>query len=175
MWRSAPKTVITLLLGALLAALMGLLLPVPSAQASGDDYPYRTQTNVSASDRWGFTQRQCVSFAAWRMEQRGHRINNGTQHWGSGYHWDEAARAIGKRVTATPKVGAIAQWNANESSKYYAPNGGIGTIKSGSQGHVAYVSKLYSDGSVLIEQYNMSGNRAYSLMRVKAPRYIYVY
>jgi surface antigen len=156
-------------------ALLGLALPAAPASASGDDYPYRTQTNVNATDRWGFTERQCVSFVAWRMEQTRHTIHNGTGHWGSGYHWDDAAQALGKKVTATPKVGAVAQWNANESSRYYASNGAIGTIKAGAYGHVAYVSRVYSDGSVQIEQYNMSGNRAYSTMHVKAPRYIYVF
>ena len=33
---------------------------------------------------------------------------------------------------------------------------------------------VYSDGSVKVEQYNVGGNRAYSVMRVKAPRYIYI-
>jgi surface antigen len=35
------------------------------------------------------------------------------------------------------------------------------------------VTHVYSDGSVQIEQYNMSGTRSYSTMRVKAPRYLY--
>jgi surface antigen len=109
------------------------------------------------------------------MEQTRHTIHNTSGHWGSAYHWDEAAVALHKTVTHTPKVGAVAQWNAGEASRYYATNGAIGTIKAGAYGHVAYVSRVYSDGSVQIEQYNMSGNRAYSTMHVKAPRYVYVY
>ena len=173
MWRS-KKTFSTLVLGALLAAILGLLLPAPSALASGDDYPYRAAAG-NPSDPWGFTERQCVSFVAWRLKQRSHPISNSSQHWGSAYNWDNAAAAMHKTITHTPKVGAIAQWNQNEKSAYYPSGGGVGTIQAGPQGHVAYVSKVYSDGSVQIEQYNMSGNRAYSIMRVKAPRYIYDY
>ena len=172
MWRS--RSVSTLALLALLVALLSLVLPAAPASAAGDDYKWRTDT-TNANDDYGFTRRQCVSFVGWRLHQHSHTINNGTQHWGSAYHWDEAAKALNKRITTTPKVGAIAQWNASESSKYYASNGGVGTIKAGSQGHVAWVNKVYSDGSVQIEQYNMSGNRAYSTMHVKAPRYIYVF
>ena len=39
----------------------------------------------------------------------------------------------------------------------------------------SYVSGAYSDGSVQIEQHNMFGYRSYSIMHVKAPRYIYDY
>ena len=159
----------------LLALVLALLSPLfgGAAHASGDDYPYRTDT-TNGADPWGFTKRQCVSFVASELSQHGHRIANSTQHWGSAYHWDEAARALGKRIASTPKVGAVAQWNANERSAYYAPTGGVGTITAGPYGHVAYVTNVYSDGSVRIEQYNMSGNRSFSAMRVKAPRYLYV-
>jgi surface antigen len=157
---------------ALLAALVSPLFASP-ALASGNDYPYRYDTQNRA-DRWGFTTRQCVSFAAWRLEQGRHPISNKTNVWGNAYHWDDAARARHIPVSSRPKVGSIAQWNANERSAYYAPNGGVGTITAGGYGHVAYVAKVYSDGSVLIEQYNMSGNRSYSTMRVKAPRYLYL-
>ena len=155
---------------ALLAGLFSLAMP---AQAAGDDYPYKNDT-VNRSDRWGFTTRQCVSFAAWRLQQRSHPISNSGNAWGNASHWDDAARARRVTISTRAKVGAIAQWNANERSAYYAPSGGVGTITAGSYGHVAYVKYVYSDGSALIEQYNMSGNRSYSTMRVKAPRYLYL-
>jgi surface antigen len=161
------------LLSALLLVLALLALTPGSAQAAGDDYRYKADTTQKV-DPWGYTMRQCVSFVAWRMYQYKHPIPNATQHWGSAYHWDEAAKALGKGVTTRPKVGAIAQWNANETSAYYGANGAMGTVRAGAYGHVAYVMGVYSDGSVKVEQYNMSGNRAYSQMRVKAPRYIYI-
>jgi len=162
---------------------VGLLMSASPARAwtYSDDYPYRTQTNASAADKWGFTQRQCVSYAAWRVNKSGHSfynktVKNGkTYYWGNAKDWDNTAAALGKTVTRTPKVGAIAQWNAYEASAYYPSGGGSGTIKAGAYGHVAVVAKVLSYGKVLIRQYNMSGNRSYSEMVVKAPRYIYAY
>ena len=155
----------------------GLALPAvataPIALAS-DDYPYRADTTRSA-DPWGFTKRQCVSFAAFRLAQHRHAISN-TQHWGNAYNWDTAARNRGMAVSTRPVVGSIAQWNAWERSGYYA-NGSRtinGSVQAGSYGHVAYVTAVYTDGSATIEQYNMTGARTYSAMHVKAPRYLYI-
>src|SRR5262249_7198319 len=138
-----------------------------------DDYPYRSQSDFYAVDKWGFTERQCVSFAAWRLSQHGHTINN-SDNWGSAYSWDDTARRLGYTVTTTAHVGAVAQWNADEGGAYYGKGSATpnGTFTAGGYGHVGYVKYVYSDGSALVEQYNMGGNRAYSVMRVKAPRYI---
>ena len=160
-----------LVVAALLAALLSPFA-APSAHASGNDYPYRTDTTNSA-DPWGFTKRQCVSFAAWELAQRGRAISNKSNTWGSAYHWDEAARLKGVRLGVTPVVGAIAQWNSNERSAYYPVSGGVGYLQAGAYGHVAVVIKTYADKSAVVEQYNMSGTRAYSTMHIKAPRYLY--
>jgi surface antigen len=157
---------------ALVCALLSPLLPLTAAEASGDDYPYRTDT-TNRADPWGFTKRQCVSFAAWELYQHGHPIRNSTQHWGSAYHWDDAARSLRKVISRRPKVGAIAQWNAGERTTYYTSSG-TGWIQAGPYGHVAYVTAVYRDGSVRVEQYNMNRSRAFSAMRVKAPRYLYI-
>jgi surface antigen len=145
-----------------------------SAFAAGDDYPYRAYTS-NVSDRWGFTVRQCVSFVAWREAQAGHPVSNANQHWGSAYNWDNTARARSVWISSRPRVGAIAQWNENERSAWYANGSSVanGTITAGGYGHVAWVRAVYADGSALIEQYNMFGSRSYSTMRVKAPRYLY--
>ena len=145
-----------------------------TAFAAGDDYPYRAYTS-NVSDRWGFTVRQCVSFVAWREAQAGHPVNNYTQHWGSAASWDNTARALGVWISSRPRVGAIAQWNGYEHSAWYANGSSVpnGTVTAGGYGHVAWVKAVYADGSALIEQYNMFGNRSYSTMHVKAPRYLY--
>jgi surface antigen len=141
------------------------------AVRTGNDYPYASAT-TNANDKWGFTERQCVSFAAWRLARNGHPIDNDTQHWGSAYQWDEAARAQGVRVSSTPHVGAIAQWNVGEGGTVWM-NGGKGHFTAGEYGHVGYVAAVYSDGSALIEQYNVQGNREYSVLRMTAPRYLF--
>jgi surface antigen len=146
-----------------------------TAQPSGtDDYPYRDAVG-NPSDPWGFTERQCVSFAAWRLAQHGRTISN-SDNWGSALTWDDTARRLGDTVTRTARVGAIAQWNADESSPYYGPGSATanGTFVAGGYGHVGWVKAVYSDGSALVEQYNMGGNRSYSVMRVKAPRYLLI-
>jgi surface antigen len=145
-----------------------------AAFAAGDDYPYRAYTS-NASDRWGFTVRQCVSFVAWREAQAGRPLNNATQHWGSALNWDNTARARGVWISTRPRVGAIAHWNAGERSAWYANGSSVpnGSVTAGGYGHVAWVRAVYADGSALIEQYNMFSNRSYSTMRVKAPRYLY--
>jgi len=170
---------------AALTALLAVLAPARPAAAATDDYPWRTDT-TNSNDTFGFTKRQCVSYAAWRLYKAGHRINNRTvkngktYYWGSAYRWDSTAAALGKPIRtysrygkAAPRVGSIAHWNAGETSKYYA-NGGVGTYKAGSYGHVAWVAAVYSDGSVLVRQYNGTGTRTYSTMRVKAPRYLVI-
>jgi surface antigen len=158
-----------------LTAVMALMTLVASpASASGDDYPWRTSTTNSL-DRWGFTQRQCVSFVAWREAQAGREMNNAEQHWGSALNWDEAAARLGVRIGTRPVVGAIAHWNAGERSPWWANGSSTanGYIQAGAYGHVGFVKQVNSDGSALVEQYNLSGNRSYSLTRVKAPRYLY--
>src|SRR3954454_8933046 len=103
-----------------------------SAFAAGDDYPWRTST-TNAADRWGFTQRQCVSFVAWREVQAGHSVNNVTQHWGSALNWDNVARARGIRISGRGRVGAIAHGNAGERSAWYAtgPRTANGYVQAG--------------------------------------------
>ena len=148
---------------------------ISPASAVGDDYPWRLDTTQSA-DRWGFTKRQCVSFVAWRMAQRGHPLDNATQGWGDAHTWDDAARRLGYGIGSKPVPGSIAHWNAHERGTWYAagssrPNG---TMTAGGWGHVGYVQGVYSDGSVSVAQYNLNGSRKYSTMRVRAPRYLYV-
>lgn len=140
-----------------------------------DDYPYRTQSDFYATDKWGFTERQCVSFAAWRLAQHGHTISN-NDNWGSALTWDDTARRLGDTVTTKAHVGAIAQWNANESSPYYSKGSATpnGHFTAGGYGHVGWVKQVYADGSALVEQYNLGGDRSYSVMRVKAPRYLLI-
>ena len=161
-----------------LLLIAGLVLPTAPARAYTDDYPWKYSSRT-AVDSFGFTKRQCTSYAAWRLYKAGHRINNKTYYggsyyyWGNAYHWDSTAYAVHKTVTRTPRVGAVAQWNAYESSPYYT-SGGVGTFKAGGYGHVAWVAYVYSDGSVLVRQYNLNGAGTYSQMRVKAPRYLYI-
>ena len=147
--------------------------PVRPQPSGGDDYPYRDATTNSI-DRWGFNERQCTSFVAWRLALHGRILDNGAQGWGSALTWDDAARRLGVAVSTTPSVGAVAQWGAGESSAYYSPGSSSadGRFTASGYGHVAWVRSVYADGSVLVEQYNLGEGRSYSVMHVKAPRFL---
>ena len=145
----------------------------PRPVMRSDAYPYRSAT-TNAADPWGFTERQCVSYVAWRLDQAGHTLSNQADGWGSALNWDDVAATVGVGVGAQPLVGAVAHWNAGESSVLYlsgspSPNA---RFAAGSYGHVAYVTAVYEDGSVQVAQYNAQGDRAHSSMRLRAPRYL---
>jgi surface antigen len=128
-------------------------------------YPWASDT-TGGHDTWGFTMRQCVSYVAWRLSRVGRPVY-ARQGWGSASGWDDVARRRGVTGTTRPAVGSVAQWNAGESSR--VPRG---TFTAGSYGHVAWVTAVYSDGSVQVAQYNGTGTRTYSSMRVFAPRFL---
>lgn len=147
---------------------------VPRARTvARDSYPYATDTS-NGTDEWGFTKRQCVSYVAWRLAGVGRPIDNARQGWGSALDWDDTAARLGYAISTRPTVGAVAQWNAGERSAYWsgASSSSDGTFVAGAEGHVAWVTAVHSDGSVDVAQYNGTGDRSYSTMRVKAPRYL---
>jgi surface antigen len=107
------------------------------AQTPRDDYDGNAR---------GFAQNNCTAFAAYRIATRlGVPSFNHTWKtaWGNAGNWDNAARVAGVKVDNTPKVGAIA---VNDVHKV---------------GHVAYVNKVYSDGSFDVEEYNWNHPLAY--------------
>jgi surface antigen len=121
--------------------------PAPTGAIKDDD-PYRGAT--TGVDPWNVYKGQCTSFAAWRVRDNlGVAFSNSYkgQHWGNAEHWDNAARAAGIPVFKSPKVGDIA------------------VRSSGTYGHVAYVAKVNSDGSFMVEEYNHVRSDTYSYRR----------
>lgn len=183
------RTRLLLTATAALLAVVGLGAPAGAA-ATGDDYPFTdtTQYPDGQTDPWDFNYRECVSFVAFRLHEAGQQDfsnemtrNGKTATWGDAHNWDEIAAQLGYRVGTVPAVGAVAQWNSNESSKYVKKTQSNGstqtttyTTTAGVTGHVAMVSGINSDGSVLLEQYNANIKHGYSAETVKAPRYIYI-
>lgn len=116
-----------------------------------DEYPYKGQT--SRLDRWNFIKVQCTAFVAWRINERLHiGFNNYYRgpHWGNASNWDNAARSLNIPVNHTPSVGAVVQWN------------------SGTYGHVAWVTRVNSGGTVTIEEYNYLHRTAYDYRTISA-------
>ena len=116
--------------------------------------------NGSIGDPWGFVLRNCTSFVAWRLRERGGSAFSNSyagQHWGDARHWDDAARAAGIRVDAVPAIGAVAQTD------------------DGRVGHVAWVSAI-GPGTVTVEEYNHASAGGYGTRTVPvgAFRYLHV-
>ncbi|MGN6162262.1 MAG: CHAP domain-containing protein [Marmoricola sp.] len=132
----------------------GLLASSPvSATALVNDYPayLRAQPRDALVDPWYFYSRECTSFVAWRLTNDNRlpfKNNWGGVHWGNAYQWASAARTLGFAVNSTPSVGAVAWWNAGSASSRL--------------GHVAWVARVYSDHSILIEEYNYVSAGNYS-------------
>jgi surface antigen len=114
----------------------------------------QTPVNDYDGNARGFAQNNCTAFAAWRIASRLGRPNFNNYwkgvHWGDAGHWDDAARQVGITVNKTPKVGAIAVNDVHVSS-----SDGI------LHGHVAYVNKVYSDGTFDVEEYNWNTRLGY--------------
>ena len=99
------------------------------------------QAARGASDQisyWGMgAGHNCTNYVAWKLISNGvSRPNIGL---GDAGQWAESSTANGIRVDRVPAVGAVAQWDA------YASNVGM-------YGHVAYVEKVNSDGTILISE-----------------------
>lgn len=137
---------------------------IAGAAALRDDYPasWRDAPMDAAFDWWGFPNRQCTSFVAFRLAaSAGKRFPVAV---GDAHQWDDRLAPY-VRVDATPAVGAIAHWNANESA---------GGLTAGPLGHVGWVQAVYADGSALVEQYNLGNDGRYVQYRTRAARYIHL-
>jgi len=127
----------------------------PGAIASHDynvnDYPYANGgfgmstapgcVDNDGPDRWGYCDRQCVSYAAWAVERSG---RTAPRFYGNAKEWVSAARSDGIPVyTSNPQPGDIA----------------IST--AGTWGHAMYVEKV-SGNQIFVSQYNQQLTGAYS-------------
>ena len=122
----------------------------------GNEYPY-AGWSMSGVDPWNFYNRQCTSFAAWRLNQNGTEFHNyyGGPRWSHAYNWDDAAASAGVLVNGTPRRGAIAQWEGN-------------AYGASSYGHVAYVAAVHNDGTITVEEYNWATAGGYGTRRISA-------
>jgi CHAP domain len=118
--------------------------------------------NGFCGDPWGMGYGQCVSFVAWKIYElyggaQRPAAAQGTQNqnwrpsdpgvngdpvnssWGIAGNWPSAAGA--GRVTQTPAVGDVAEWNVNSKGM-------------GSSGHVMMVVAVSSGNSITVAGYN---------------------
>lgn len=102
----------------------------------------------SLVDSWGMYNRECVSYAAWKVYQSGRNMPYWGGH-GNAKQWPGNAQAAGIAVDGSPKVGDVAISMAG----YY--------------GHAMYVEAV-SGGRVYVSQYNYGLAGEYSEMWINA-------
>jgi surface antigen len=110
----------------------------------------------SMPDPWGMYKRQCVSYTAWKVASTGRHM----PYWGgrgNANEWDDNARAAGMPVSYTPKAGSVAVSN------------------SGTWGHVMYVERVHSDGTITVSQYNAGWDGRYSVVRRSTYGLVFIY
>ena len=121
---------------------------IPGSKIRGDDYPYASYPTGIGSPL-GYLYRECVDFVAWRLNEQSGLTNPLTfkfKGYGNAADWKGRLVAAGYRADNTPIVGAVVWWG---------PNAGDASLKVGELGHVAIVSAVNADGSIVIEQYNV--------------------
>ncbi|MEB3232748.1 MAG: CHAP domain-containing protein [Leptolyngbyaceae bacterium] len=95
----------------------------------------------------------CTWYAHGRAMQLGYSEYVLDSMWGNAGTWDNSA-SRGAYVTSQPKAGAIAVWEAYVNG-------------AGSVGHVAFVEKVNSDGTITISESNWAG-KAYNVRTISA-------
>jgi surface antigen len=158
--------------------------PGPAVSA----YPWSREPDPAAEDAWGFLKRQCTSYAAWFLNSHGvpfarpTRGPRGEAVFLDGDDWEHAATLAGFPVSHHPVVGSIAQWHAWEASPppprsrdvdRHRPYRDQPEVVGGPYGHVAVVTTVLRDDSVLVAGYD-GEERQLELLHTRAPRYLYI-
>ncbi len=162
---------------------------VGHAAHAGNDYPYETVGQFEHQDQgidaWDEYYGQCDSFAAWKVYENlagtpqhptgaipsvGWKPSNANISpvdqftWGNADIWKTKFQQVGYAVDNIPTPGAIAWWpNAVADPQDNNPPDPVHGLPGSNTGHVAYVTDVYPDGSITIEQYNMRLNGEYSV------------
>jgi hypothetical protein len=134
------------------------------ARELGDDYPWPDQLHRGQGgglSPLNYYYRECVDFVAWRLN-RDADTTSAPYRWvwsnlaqGSAYSWKRAWDSKGWPTGTTPVVGAVA----------WTPGGN----------HVAYVTGVLSDGSVVVEEYNYAVDHGYGQRIAPASSFYYLY
>ncbi|MFJ7215205.1 CHAP domain-containing protein [Amycolatopsis sp. NPDC098790] len=129
-------------------------LGVPAVAVAGtDDYPaqWRSAAQGSLWDSWGYENRECTSFVAWRLHAR--NAFEMPRAIGNAGAWGAWFAQHGYAVDSSPAVGAIAE----------------------SAGHVAWVEAVNGDGSVTVEEYNETAPGVYNERTVAASAFHFIH
>jgi len=107
-------------------------------------------------DDWGMYTRECVSYAAFKVDQ----AYGNMPYWGgigNANQWDDNARNIGIPYGNVPKAGSV------------------GVIDNGTYGHVAWVESVNADGTINISHFNIDWNGDYAEWYNVSPSFFNTY
>lgn len=130
---------------------------IVSGDPNRGGYPAQWDTVAQDSlvDSWGMYNRECVSYAAWKVYQ----TYGNMPYWGgigNANQWPGNARNAGIPTSSIPKVKSV----AISMHGYY--------------GHAMWVEKIEGD-MIYVGQYNYDLNGQYSEMWVNANEFTYLY
>ena len=138
---------------------LGGTIVTPTIATDTDDGGYPAKWNDapqdSMLDSWGMYNRECVSYAAWKVYQ----TYGYMPYWGgegNANEWPRDAERSGIPIGTTPKVHSV----AISMLGYY--------------GHAMWVEAVNGD-MVYVSQYNYDLNGHYSEMWVNGSRFTYIY
>jgi surface antigen len=109
----------------------------------------------SVTDPWGMYNRECVSYTAWKVDQK----TGNMPYWGgrgNAKEWPGSAQAAGIPTGSTPKVGSVA------------------ISMNGFYGHAMWVEAV-SGNQIYVSQYNYDLAGHYSEMWVNGSNFTYIY
>jgi surface antigen len=100
---------------------------------------------------------ECTEFAYGRAIERGLFQNNqgiATIFNGAAHTWDDliASSSYSNRLNTKPRARSIVVWEANQQFSWSEGNGTYTYFTDSVAGHVAFVEKVYPDGSFLISE-----------------------
>lgn len=135
----------------------GGYISLPGDGTRGGYYIKWATAPISAMvDYWGMYTRQCVSYAAFKVNQ----AYGNMPYWGgigNANQWDDNAYRLGIPTGTTPKPGSV------------------GVVNSGYYGHVGWVESVNSDGTINISHYNINWNGDYAEWHNLRPSFFDVY
>lgn len=133
-----------------------------------DRYPFPNRSKDTV-DKWGFYHVWCTSYVAWRLNDYfgtssfgggkfensiGSAIKTSKGRFSDATNWRDRARDLGYEVGQEPRENAVAYWE------------GTAHPTLGNLGHVAFVERVYADGSFDVTEYNFENQYAFGWRRI---------
>lgn len=128
-----------------------------------DDYPWKNRCSHKRPDAFGYLPCTCVSFIAWRINDRlnvSFYNRYGNRNWKYADMWNFSARLVGWEISNVPKPGAIAHTDHGDREKNhsYPPKCPHQTFDDkGAHGRVAWVAAV-NGRHITVEEYDYTEN-----------------